>query len=120
MREIVLEIRNLNLVSENKRLAPGGRNKKFRLTPVYLQYKEDLKFLLKPQIPTHWKPLHNFFFTFMVSTYKDATNLDKPILDVMKDVGIIKDDKFLLGMLLLKQPIKRTGQEEMDIILAGD
>ena len=102
------------LVSENKRLIRArGR---MMNNSIYSKYKADLIKLWTPSIPKDWVTIQRYFNMDMeVWTYKDPTNLIKPILDVVQELGIIKNDKWLSMFYLKATQIKKTESESVKV-----
>lgn len=119
MRELYLYVEDIYLVSENDRLIPArGR---FVLSSKYRKFKEYLINKWKNELPPDWKAIKGkFYVNFMVSTYKDPTNIVKPILDVMQKIGVFTNDRNLIGQLLLNtRPIKKEN-ESIYITVMGE
>jgi Holliday junction resolvase RusA-like endonuclease len=47
--------------------------------------------------------------------YQDYDNILKPITDALKLAKIIKDDRYVLNVSILKEPIKRGQLGKLDV-----
>lgn len=120
-RIIKLAIGNIKLISENRRLRPG--NGRLTTTQAYKNYKQELGFVFRPQIPLKWKTIDGKFgvkMEFRTYDRKDAQNLIKPILDVIESLGIVKNDKSLSRLLVLKQTIPNRDMESAIVTIQED
>ena len=109
----------LKLVSENKRLSPTKQGR-FKNSDVYKNYKEELSYVFKPQIPPDWKTIDGIFgvaINFSISNRKDAQNLLKPILDVVQSLGIVKNDKHLRRLVMTKKVIPPREREMFIMVI---
>lgn len=108
-------LENVKIVSENKRLAYNRKTGRAFTSTEYKQSKACIEAAFIEQ--TKYRPMYgeNVVITITVHTYKDIDNCIKPILDAMQVAGVIKDDRYVVRLLVHKIPIKR-GQPDTIII----
>ena len=111
----------VKLVSTNRRLAPGKGGRWFT-TKDYKQCKTDLTTIFKDQYifvneieKEEIKESEDLIMKIDLVTYKDIDNPIKLIIDIINDIGIIKDDKYITKLILTKKPIKRGYPESLKI-----
>lgn len=109
-------IENINLPSENKRLAKS-RNGRFFRTAEYTQKMEFLQWqLLKHKTDKKIEMFEGKIgVRIKVKTYLDIDNFLKGIFDSLESVGIIKNDRNILKLDIVKYPCKRGELDDLEL-----
>lgn len=108
-------LENLKIVSDNKRSMPIRMGRFIRIvsTKEYRECKADLT----DRLLTQWdgNQFQDCEITVRVKTYKDILNIGKVLFDALEDVGIIKNDRYVLKAVFIKEPIKRNQDDYVEI-----
>jgi len=97
----VIDCSNIDLISENQRLAYNPKTSKYYTTAEYKHYKTILSMLCKKvKIDPPYQIIIN------AGTGKDIDNIIKPILDVLQSKGVLKNDKHVRSLLVYKTETK--------------
>ncbi len=100
-----ITVNEIDIVSDNERLIPGKQGQ-LVLNPKYRKCKEDLINLIRSKIPEGWGgPLEKGVpIVIEVRTNKDLTNLVKIVADSMQGAKLIKNDRIIDDLHLMKRP----------------
>ena len=100
-----INISEINIISDNERLIPGKQGRMV-LNPKYRKCKEDLTNLIRSKIPEGWGgPIEESIpIVLVLRTNKDVTNLVKIIADCMEGAGLIKNDRIIEDIHIMKRP----------------
>ena len=93
----VINLENIKFASLNKKYYGN-----FRLTKEYREFKKLLTYNCG-----RWNIDPPYRVEIYVSAYQDIDNFIKPVLDSMKIVGTIKNDKEIMSLKIKKIQIKR-------------
>lgn len=108
--KLIYKLEDIKMISENNRQVPIRTGKTLRLisTKEYRNYKKLLTdFFLLSNISEETPIFKDFSAKLTIHTYKDLTNLIKPIFDALEESNLINNDRYLLNCQLIKIPIKK-------------
>jgi len=109
---IILDLTNVALPRVNDRY-----NKNFSLTKSYREGKENLKIEIVKQCGNlKVNPPH--YMDIQVGTYLDIDSFLKPLFDAMQESGLIKNDKDILQVNIVKTALKRNEPNWIKVFLA--
>ena len=110
---MIFTLNDIKMISENKRHSMAKIKGVMRIisTAEYRDYKAYLidYFRVKKTEPTI---TGKFRANLIVRTYKDLTNLDKPILDALEKAGVIENDRYLSGFDKHEKVFIKKGQPD--------
>ncbi len=116
---MTIEIPPMKIVSDNERMIPViRRSETGKMYPVkvlsteYRNCLEDLIKIMRPQIPSGWKPSNNIVVEIFAHTYKDTWNFLKIIGEALEAAGVVTNDRYITTSLIVKYPVKR-GQPDV-------
>ncbi len=117
---MVIEIPPMKIVSDNDRLVPvimklksGKIYPRMVTSAPYKKCKEKLTRIMKSQIPKGWEPSDDIVWELFVHTYKDVTNILKILGDSLEDAGIVKNDRHLGTVFIVKYFEKRGSDDRV-------
>jgi Holliday junction resolvase RusA-like endonuclease len=106
---------DIKLVSLNKKFFVV-RNRNI-LSTDYRNFKNNLEEIFN-QVQKPDEPIEVPCKTRIeVGTYKDLDNIVKPVHDTLQKIGFIKNDSLIHQTLIKKIPIKRGGEEWLQVEL---
>lgn len=82
-------------------------------TPELKQYKRDCSWMLNRQEKLECEGEYELIYTFYLKNYgqTDLGNLEKPITDILVEVGIVPDDRRVKKITMLKE----RGKDSIEI-----
>jgi Holliday junction resolvase RusA-like endonuclease len=91
-------------------------------TKEYKRYEKDVLYLLPRKCPLEGELFVRYVFYLKNYKISDNDNPVKPLQDIMVKKGIIKDDRFIKGTLIIKEPVKDIKDEKivLDIVQYED
>lgn len=117
---MVIDIPPMQIISDNERLVPvimklksGKIYPRMVTSAAYKKCKKDLIRLMKSQIPKGWEPSDNIVWELFVHTYKDVTNILKILGDSMEGAGVVKNDRHLGTVFIVKYFEKRGSEDRV-------
>lgn len=105
----IIELQDVKLTGINSKYI----SKRYVLSSGYRKTKE----LIKDSCVDIPKIEGNFKLKVILTTYKDIDALIKPIMDSIEDAGIIENDRYCLGLNVIKYPGKRGGLESLEVYI---
>jgi len=114
---MVIVIRDFQIVSDNERLIPVIMKGKPRVVTSgkYKKCKEQLRVLMREQMPEGYKPPEEPVIFMQVQTYKDIGNIAKVVMDALEGAGVIKNDRDILRLDVEKIKAKRGASDSLYI-----
>lgn len=114
------EIENVGFISENDRLTMAKVKGRYFIgvSSKYKKLRKGLGDIFRVQGGVGKNMIEGRFDAFLtVYTYKDMTNVFKPIFDALQDAEIIKDDRNLRTLCTRKIATKRGGEESLHLVI---
>ena len=86
----------------------------------YLKSENDLYYSLRASIRKQVTYTKNIEVKIEIETYLDVSNFEKLIIDMLVKLEVIKDDRYIIKLIVVKHPIKRGQSENIKITVTGD
>jgi len=101
-------------VSENARLEPGqGR---FRVNADYQAFKESVAWAVRSHAETFTGPV-SVHLSMLLNARMDATNIIKPVLDALELAGVVKNDKQVRQLHVVRENAKSKQSDWLCIMV---
>lgn len=106
----VLNVSNVRLVGINKRYC----NRRFALNDEYRNQKKNL--VKEVWASWHKKPIEgNVWVHIWISTAKDCDAVVKPVLDILQEAGVYKNDSQVIELIVSKKKIPPKKLEHLEV-----
>lgn len=106
----VLDLQNVQLASINAKYGVSKHTGRLFLTPAYRNVKQLVSMSCKKV-----EIMPPYSVSISLAIYSDIDNCVKPILDGLKDAGVITDDKHILALHVYKTTVKRGAPSDLAV-----
>jgi Holliday junction resolvase RusA-like endonuclease len=108
------------VVSANRRLVPGKGKARWVGNPEYKSFLESLAYQIRGYTRKRYKTC-DLLLSFELSRQIDHHNLLKPICDAIEAAGVVKNDRDIGNILLMKPVRHKNGEDDyIQIHITGE
>ena len=107
---LIVDIENIKLPTINNRYGVNSKTGQLYLSSEYRRFKRDLVNCCRKVII-----LPPYSIIISQKTYKDIDATIKILLDSLQQARVIKDDKFIINLHIIKIPILKGQPESLKI-----